>query len=404
MSFPVTGNSRSHREPGVFKLTQFGASKPQEEFASNSKHTSRPRILALLTEAYGGYGGIAKFNRDLIEALSEEADVKILPRLAAPLPVLPNHVFQLAPAGNRLGYALKALSEHRWTTGGMIFCGHLNLLPVAILMKMQTGAPIWLQIHGIEAWKAAGVMKRIFLRSVDLVTSVSRATRDRFLAWAPVNPETIKVFAPSIDLDLFTPGRKSDELVKRWDLEGKRVLLTVGRLSSAERYKGHDRVIDALPAIRAQVPNVVYAIVGDGDDRLRLEKLALKRGVGECVIFVGSVSENCNGDKPPALVDWYRTADVFVMPSIGEGFGIVFLEALACGLPVIAGNQDGSRDALSDGELGALIDPHNRNQLVNAVVNAFDRSIHRNPLQKFSKDRFRERARQMLRKPPIYES
>jgi glycosyltransferase involved in cell wall biosynthesis len=139
-------------------------------------------------------------------------------------------------------------------------------------------------------------------------------------------------------------------------------------------------------------------IVGDGDDKPRLESMACERGVRHRVIFVGSVNENGNGDEPFALIDWYRTADVFVMPSTGEGFGIVFLEALACGLPVVAGNEDGSRDALLDGALGTIIDPMEKNQLIDAVLTAIDTTVNRDSLQIFSKDRFQQRVGQILGK------
>ena len=214
--------------------------------------------------------------------------------------------------------------------------------------------------------------------------------------WAPVNPGKIGILPPSVDMAVFAPGAKSEKLVEHWGLADRKVLLTVGRFSSAERYKGHDRVIGALPAIAEKMPEVMYVIVGDGDDRLRLESLARERGVRDRVIFVGSVDENSSGDKSHALVDWYRTADVFAMPSTGEGFGIVFLEAQACGLPVVAGNEDGSREALSSGNLGTLINPYDQKQIVNAVLGSFNKTAPRDHLEKFSKNQYRRRVEQIL--------
>ena len=108
--------------------------------------------------------------------------------------------------------------------------------------------------------------------------------------------------------------------------------MTVSRLASSERYKGHDRVIRSLPRVLLKHPETIYLIVGDGDDRPRLEALASEFGVRDKVRFAGLVA----GEELP---DYFRLADVFVMPSTGEGFGIVFLEAMACGIDVIGGNQ-----------------------------------------------------------------
>ena len=140
---------------------------------------------------------------------------------------------------------------------------------------------------------------------------------------------------------------------------------TVSRLSSLERYKGHDRVIHTLPRVLQQHPDTIYLVVGDGDDRPRLESLTVECGVRKNVQFAGLVPEE-------ELPGYFRLADVFVMPSEAEGFGIVFLEAMATGIRVIGGSQDGSRDALCDGALGTLVDPGNGEELASAIIAALD--------------------------------
>ena len=158
----------------------------------------------------------------------------------------------------------------------------------------------------------------------------------------------------------FHPGPKPTELLSRYGLSGKTVLLTVSRLAAAERYKGHDRVIKALAQLLPVHPDLVYVIAGDGDDRQHLEMLAESEGVREDVRFVGYVSDE-------ELPDLYRAADVFVMPSTGEGFGIVFLQALASGLSVIAGDGDGSSDPLRDGGDGVMVSAEEPSAIVNAI-------------------------------------
>ena len=159
---------------------------------------------------------------------------------------------------------------------------------------------------------------------------------------------------------------RRDDLVARHGLAGRRIILTVGRLSAAERYKGHDRLIAALPGILARVPDAAYLIVGSGDDRPRLERLAREAGVADRVVFAGHVPDE-------ELPDYFALAHVFAMPSTGEGFGIVFLEAAASGLPVIGGNRDGSVDALAEGRIGRLVDPESREEIEAAVVEALER-------------------------------
>ncbi|MGA7616155.1 MAG: glycosyltransferase, partial [Thermoanaerobaculia bacterium] len=115
------------------------------------------------------------------------------------------------------------------------------------------------------------------------------------------------------------------------------------------------------PSIHAEVPAVRYLVAGDGDDRARVEALATSLGVRDLVTFCGFVPDD-------ELADHYRLADVFVMPSRGEGFGIVFLEAMACGTRVVAGNVDGSRDAIGHELAGATVDPSSQHEIAECVL------------------------------------
>ena len=126
------------------------------------------------------------------------------------------------------------------------------------------------------------------------------------------------------------------------------MLLTVGRMDSRERYKGHDHVIAAIPDLVAKGHDICYLVVGEGDDRARLEALARDAGVSERVRFLGLLGLQ-------SLVETYRMADLFVMPSTGEGFGVAFLEAMASGTPALGLDVAGARDALADGQLGTAV-------------------------------------------------
>jgi phosphatidylinositol alpha-1,6-mannosyltransferase len=154
---------------------------------------------------------------------------------------------------------------------------------------------------------------------------------------------------PGVDTDRFTPAQPSAEIRERLAWTGRKVLLTVGRL---QRRKGHDVLIEAIPEIRRRVPEVLYAIVGDGEERSALEQRARSLGVESAVHFLGEVDDE-------ELVDCYRQCDLFVLPNREiagdiEGFGLVLLEAQACGRPVVAGDSGGTAETMSPGETGLL--------------------------------------------------
>jgi phosphatidylinositol alpha-1,6-mannosyltransferase len=315
--------------------------------------TSAPAMLALVTDAFGGHGGIAQYNRDFLTAIagsaSEEGDaspITVLPRQAPELAIPSNGIRQLSPLQGRTSYVLKALATAVTRRVELVFCGHLYMAPLAALIARVKGAKLVVQAHGIEAWPRPSWLRRAALESADLVFCVSRYTRARVLDWADIAPERVLVLPNTVG-DAFTPGDGS-ALRRALGLEDKRLLLTVARMDSLERYKGQDRVIAAIPQLVEQGHDVAYVLVGEGDDVARLKNLAVKGGVSDRVRFLGALQSDI-------LVDAYRMADVFVMPSTGEGFGIAFIEAMASGTPALGLAVAGARDALADGELGTAV-------------------------------------------------
>jgi len=330
-------------------------------------------VLFLVTDAYGGYGGIALFNRELCAALPD-VSITVIPRLVrGSLPDLPPHVTFIADAANGPAAYLRAISNARRAKWDLIICGHINLLPVATI-----GRPL-LVVHGIEAWKK----RKMPIAQCRGIVSVSSVTRDRMCGWSRYAGPAY-VLPNAVHLEQYGIREKRADLIARYRLEGKRVLLTVGRLDSAERSKGFDEVIDVL---RDLPEDVVYMIAGGGDDASRLQARARELGVASRVVFTGLFGEE---DK----TDLYNLADVYVMPSRGEGFGFVFLEAMACGVPAIASKLDGGREALLNGQLGALVDPTNPAEIRAAIVETLARGERRIPqgLEHFSFENFAARA------------
>jgi phosphatidyl-myo-inositol dimannoside synthase len=325
------------------------------------------RLLALVSDGFGASGGIARYNRDLITALAQSpriSEIAVLPRCGAEGAAVPGKVRLLAQSPGRISWSVRALALAAERRFDAVLCGHLYAVPLAAAIAGLRRVPLWVQVHGTDAWEAPGPLHRLGLSMATLVTSVSRYTRTRLLAWADVDPHRVRVLPNTVDA-AYTPRPRRDDLVARYGLEGRRVILTVGRLSAAERYKGHDRVIAALPGILARIPDAAYLIVGSGGDQPRLRQLAEEAGVAERAVFAGQVPDSELGDH-------FALAHVFAMPSTGEGFGIVYLEAAASGLPVIAGNSDGSVDALAQGRIGRLVDPLAVDEIEAAVVDALE--------------------------------
>jgi glycosyltransferase involved in cell wall biosynthesis len=267
-----------------------------------------------------------------------------------------------------LAFAITGL-YHAWRERPRyILTTHPHFAKALRLIKRFTGPPYIAVCHGIETWgKIEGPMKAA-LDEAALVIAVSDYTQDHLVNEAGLSADKVCVVPNTFDEHLFQPGPKPTLLLERHGLEPDQpVLVTVGRLSSSERYKGHDVVIKALPAILKEKPSVRYVIVGDGDDAPRLRQLALESGVAHATIFAGHVPRE-------ELPLHYLLADAFVMPSTGEGFGIVFLEALASGRPVIAAQSTASPQAIDGGRLGELVEPGQPDALAAAVLNVLDKS------------------------------
>lgn len=350
------------------------------------------RALALVSDAFGSSGGIARYNGHLLTALCGVpacTGVEVLPRLApdyrGTLPA--NLHWRREAAGGKLRYLLVAA---RIAIGGgrydLVFCGHLNLLPLAWLLSRRFGARLVVQLHGLEAWQPPGQASpyldgaRVgsgwsapFVRRAArtaLWLSVSRITRARFMAWSNAPPERTRVLPNTLPSAL-AAAPKDAGLAARHGLHGKKVLLTLGRLDPREHFKGFDATLDALPLVLSEIPDLVYVIAGDGAGRRRLEEKARRLGVWDHVRFLGMIP-----DSQKAGV--YALADVFSMPSKQEGFGIVILEALACGVPVVGSAADGTRDPLQDARNGILVNPDDPRSVADGLLQAL-RSPERPP-------------------------
>jgi len=329
------------------------------------------RVLALVPDAFGGHGGIALYLNDLLQATAELEEIEeILVIARNPIPVgaaLPAKVKVCDVSGGKSGM-FKALSrlflDHR--NFDLVICGHINFLPLAALAQVLTQAKMLMMIYGIDAWKPIdGFLQKYLLRRAFTIASISEHTRALFCGWSGKTVEQIAILPNAIHAERYGLAAPDAALQQRYGVSSKRVLLTLGRLSALERYKGIDEILNVLPELLAEIPDLVYVVAGDGDDRERLQALAHTLGVDEHVRFIGRISEHEKAAH-------FQMAEAFAMPGRGEGFGFVFLEAMACGIPVVASTLDGSREAVRDGALGLLVNPDNRGELMSALRQALN--------------------------------
>jgi glycosyltransferase involved in cell wall biosynthesis len=249
----------------------------------------------------------------------------------------------------------------------------LNFTPAAWYLKKLKKIPYSIVVHGIEAWNIQKPLLKVALRDADLILAVSHYTRDRLLQEEQLDPARVVVLPNTFDRDRFKIASKPQYLLDKYNLTVQQpIILTVARLSASEGYKGYDRIIEALPQIRAAIPDVHYIIVGKGDDRARIEELIVRLELQDRVTLAGFVPDE-------QLCDYYNLCDVFAMPSQLEGFGIVYLEALACGKPTLGGNRDGALDALCHGELGALVNPDDVEEIAQTLITILQ-GTYPNPL------------------------
>jgi asparagine synthase (glutamine-hydrolysing) len=356
------------------------------------------RVLALVSDAFGGSGGIAQFNRDLLSSIArmpECAEVVATPRVmsADPGPIPPRITFVTKGVRSKPRFVAAVAAEALRGRIDLVLVGHINLAPLGMLIARLRRVPSLLLIFGVDAWTPhRNPLVRACVSQATAVASISELTWRRFAEWSGVEASKLRLLPPCVDPRRFGPGPKSAELVDRFGLAQRTVIMTLGRLCSEERYKGFDDVMEALPRVAKSVPNISYLICGDGPDRRRLEAKARTLNVHDRVVFTGFVPEE-------EKADYYRLADGYVMPSRGEGFGIVFLEALACGIPVMGSRLDGSQEALLGGRLGRLVEPSDPGDVHAGILEVLGCERGRVPsaLNHYSDEAFKRRASAIVR-------
>lgn len=333
-------------------------------------------------------GGITKYNAHFLRAINESKVGVLVVELKD------TYLF------SKIAFVLKFFFEGFKLKPDVVFCGHVNFSMMCLIFKKLFGVDYVVFTHGIEVWDIRNVFKIKALKNAKKVVTVSSFTKNKLVVQIPELEKKIFLLPVTVDGSMFYPKERLENFVEKHRLRGKKIIFTLNRLLKIEGYKGFDRIVRAMPNIVKEIPEAVYIIGGTGDDIPRIKKLVKEMKLESRVVFAGFIPNE-------ELIDYYNAADVFVMPSTKEGFGTVFIEALACGKPVIAGDSDGSRDALLNGKLGILVDPLDTDEIAGAIIQVlkgeapkqlYDREyLRKTVLEAYGYEKFKESTVKFLK-------
>ena len=332
-------------------------------------------VLFLTLRVFSATGGIEKVGRVVCKALTDLTAGNQLSRVAVYSMydgVSEVNEKYIAPDkfkgfGQRKFQFVQAAVK-KGCTSKVVILSHINLLMIGYLIKLfSPRTKLILIAHGIEVWEPLKGYKRFMLNKCDKILCVSEFTRQKMADLFNLPGGKLQVLNNCLDPFLLPEQNENKDkilLSKLGFTKSDVVIMTLTRLSSKELYKGYDQVLQSIHLLKNENPSLKYLIVGKYDvaEKKRIDKIVERLSLQQQVVFTGYISDE-------ELSRHYQVADLYVMPSKKEGFGIVFIEAMLYGLPVIAGNKDGSTDALLQGRLGLLVDPDDQFAITEAINN-----------------------------------
>jgi phosphatidylinositol alpha-1,6-mannosyltransferase len=331
--------------------------------------------LVCLTSLNLDQGGIACVNRNIVKALRcigrrhGRLEVRALvyhgddPQESVNAGEDPIRFRASACQSSRFRFALRYAWLCTTWRPSLVFVDHLHLAVVPYLLRHLHGAPRVLFCHGIEFDESLSRLRRSAFMTASLRLSNSQFTARRLMCLFPDYPvEPCELGLEESPDDARIEGEIDlPDAFGRPQRFGEHAVLIVSRMAAAERYKGHDQLLDIFPSVREAVASAQLVIAGEGDDRPRLMGQAREGGAGEAVLFSGFAT-------PALLTQLFARCRLFAMPSRGEGFGLVYLEAMRFAKPCIASRTDGGSEVVLDGITGLHVDPEDRGQLREALL------------------------------------
>jgi len=332
---------------------------------------NKTKILFTYLVAFSKTGGLEKVNRTILKCLSSENDISAVDVWSlydknTDINYFPESKFK-GFGQSKLKFVIKLiLNNRKWNK---IIVGHINLAFVIRIIKLlNPKIKIVLIVHGIEVWDTLSDSKLWLLQNADKVISVSNFTKKIIIAKHKLTDSSVVVLNNC--LDPYFPKEfieaKPTLLLDRYKLKNNdNIILTITRINENEGKKGYDLVIKALYNIMEKNPDINFRYLLCGKyttgEFNRLTTLIEEYHLTERVEFTGFIADE-------ELIDHYRLSDIYIMPSKKEGFGMVYIEAAACGLQVVAGNADGSKEALLKGEIGHLVNPDSVDEIYDKLL------------------------------------
>ncbi|MEZ4731748.1 MAG: glycosyltransferase family 4 protein [Caldilineaceae bacterium] len=316
-------------------------------------------ILYLVPDLIGPPGGIARYCRMVCQTI-QNAKIPLKVIALEDKSTARDEVNQHFPQisyqpceSNRSLFLYHALVSVLREQPALILIGHPHFATIGWLFAKLVNKPLITFIYGIDVWHPLSHLRRFGLIHSNRIISISHFTARKAVQINRLQPEAIRILYNCVDPQFVNKHVHSSNLASP-------SMLTVGRITSAEFYKGHNYVIQAMPALLREFPSLVYNIIGDGSGRTALETLAAEVGVSHAVKFHGIISDD-------ELRHHYENASLFIMPSRNEGFGFVFVEAMVQGVPAIGGNVDATPEVIVDGKTGYLVNPVSVDEIVSAA-------------------------------------
>ena len=319
--------------------------------------SQRASVLYLVPDLIGLPGGIARYCRHVCRALNdagERTTVVVLRDAPGSDPSAEGiEVSKYVACGmSKSAFVRRATAAAMSDRPQVILCGHPNFSPLAYSLSRMLGIPFVVFLYGTDSWDRLPGARGWAIERADRWIAISAHTAQLASKQNNLDPQRIDILHNCLDPDFqFTDTDASDREAN---------LLTVSRITNFEPHKGQELVLAAMPHLLEQFPQLIYDVVGDGDRRPALERLAMQLEISDSVRFHGVVTD-------AELSRFYSKDAVFVMPSTVEGFGFVFAEAMSYGMPAIGGNRDAGAEVIIDGTTGFVIDPESVEALVTAV-------------------------------------
>jgi phosphatidylinositol alpha-1,6-mannosyltransferase len=306
-----------------------------------------------------GFGGIPIVNQLILETLRRAGHTPLVVSLhdRPADPRGPHEAGVRSAGGSRLAFLAHAARASREGAVGTVLVTHIALAPVGLVAKWLSGGRLVVFLHGVEAWGPLKRLVALSIRHCDRFVANSRFTYERFLEENPAvgHIEAETCYLPARDLAPAGARAAADSLDS-----GRPRVLIVGRLWGRGLRKGQRQLIAAWPSVLVEFPDAELCVVGGGSGIDDLRRQAASLGVAGRVRFTGDVPD-------AELSAWYARSDVFAMPSRGEGFGLVFAEAMSYELPCIASRFDAGSEVVVDGETGLVVDPDDPEELLSAL-------------------------------------